>query len=46
MRIIIVEDEAVTRRWVRKKIEELDINYHVTGEFVNGKQVMLYLREH
>lgn len=46
MRIIIVEDEAVTRRWVRKKIEELDINYHVTGEFVNGKQALEYCREH
>lgn len=46
MRIIIVEDEAVTRRWVRKKIEELDINYHVTGEFANGKQALKYCREH
>lgn len=46
MRIIIVEDEAVTRRWVRKKIEELDINYHVTGEFANGKQALEYCREH
>lgn len=29
-----------------KKIEELDINYHVTGEFVNGKQALEYCREH
>lgn len=45
MRIIIVDDEGITRQWLKKKIEEIDMNYHVTGEFFNGKQACDYLKE-
>ena len=45
MRIIIVDDEGITRQWLKKKIEELDMNYHVTGEFINGRQACDYLKE-
>ena len=29
MRILIVEDEGLTRQWIKKKIEEIDSNYKV-----------------
>ncbi|WMJ89774.1 response regulator transcription factor [Anaerocolumna sp. MB42-C2] len=42
MRIIIVDDESITRQWVKTKIEKIDLNYHVVGEFANGKQALEY----
>lgn len=45
MRIIIVDDEGITRQWLKKKIEELNMNYHVTGEFINGRQASDYLKD-
>lgn len=40
MQIIIVDDESITRQWMRKKIEEIDIDYHIIGEFSNGRQAL------
>lgn len=45
MRIIIIDDEGITRQWLKKKIEEIDVNYHVTGEFTNGSQAAEYLEK-
>lgn len=42
MRIIVVEDENITRQWLTKNIESIDFNYHVVGEFSNGQQALEY----
>lgn len=44
MRIIIVEDEGITRQWLKKKIEELGLDFHVTGIFSNGRQALDFLK--
>lgn len=46
IRIIIVDDESITRQWMKKKIEKLGSNYLVAGEFANGRQALEYCREH
>lgn len=33
MKIIIIEDEGITRQWLKKKLEELSVDYHVEGVF-------------
>ena len=45
MRIIIVEDEGLTRKWIQKKIKELDMGFLVDGVFSNGSQVLKYLEK-
>ncbi len=42
MRIIVVEDENITRQWLIKNIEAIDFNYHVVGEFSNGQMALDY----
>ena len=37
MRIIIIEDEGITRQWLKKKLEELSGDYQVEGVFSNGR---------
>jgi len=44
LRIILVDDESITRMWIRKKIEELSSEYYVVGEFVNARQALEYCR--
>lgn len=44
MRIVIVDDESITRQWIRKKIEELSADYSVVGAFSNGVQALEYCR--
>lgn len=46
MRVIIVEDEGLTRKWIQKKIEELDMGFLVEGVFSNGSQGLKYLEKH
>lgn len=46
MRIIIVDDESITRQWMKKKIEKLGSDYLVAGEFANGRQALEYCRNH
>lgn len=43
MKIIIIEDEGITRQWLKKKLEELSGDYHVEGVFSNGRQALDYL---
>ena len=33
MKIIIIEDEGITRQWLKKKLEGLSEDYHVEGVF-------------
>lgn len=42
MRIIVVEDENITRQWLKRNIEAIDFNYHVVGEFSNGRLALEY----
>lgn len=42
MRIIIIEDEGITRQWLNKKITELGPEYHVEGIFSNGSQALSF----
>lgn len=44
LKIIIVDDESITRQWIKKKIEELGAEYYVAGEFANGRQALEYCR--
>ncbi|MBQ9990040.1 MAG: response regulator [Lachnospiraceae bacterium] len=44
LRIIIVDDESITRLWIKKKIEELGTEYDVAGEFANGRQALEYCK--
>lgn len=43
MKIIIIEDEGITRQWLKKKLEELSVDYHVEGVFSNGRQALDFL---
>lgn len=43
MKIIILEDEGITRQWLKKKLEELSEDYHVEGVFSNGRKALDYL---
>lgn len=43
MKIIIIEDEGITRQWLKKKLEELSGDYHVEGVFSNGSMALDYL---
>lgn len=44
LRIIIVDDESITRMWIRKKIEELGSEYAVVGEFSSAVQALEYCK--
>lgn len=46
MKITIVDDESVTRQWVRRQIEKLDLRCNVEAVFSNGRQAMDYLSDH
>lgn len=43
MRIIIIEDEGITRQWLKKKLEELSGDYQVEGVFSNGREALDFL---
>lgn len=43
MKIIIIEDEGITRQWLKKKLEELSGDYQVEGVFSNGREALDYL---
>lgn len=45
MKVIIVEDEGITRQWIKKKIEELNMGFQVDGIFSNGCQALEYLKD-
>ena len=45
MRIIIVDDEGITRQWLKKKIEEAGEEYQVVGMFSDGKQALEYCQQ-
>ena len=44
LKIIIVDDESITRQWIKKKIEELGTDYCIEGVFSNGRQALEYCR--
>ena len=46
MRIVIAEDDAITRQWMKKKIEELGMDCLAEGVFENGSQALEYIRQH
>lgn len=46
MKIVIAEDDAITVQWLKKKIEELEMNCLVAGTFADGSQALDYIREH
>lgn len=46
MRIVIVEDDGITRLWMQRKIEEQDVNCLVVGTFPNGSQALEFIRGH
>ena len=43
MRIVIVEDEKITRQWVKKQIEKLRPGYYTVETFANGRQALDYM---
>ncbi len=45
MKIMIIEDEGITRQWLKKKLEEIPGDYQVEGVFSNGKAAIDYLTE-
>ena len=45
MKIIIIEDEGITRQWLKKKLEELSADYHVEGVFSNGREALDFLAD-
>lgn len=45
IRTVIVDDESITRQWIKKKIEKISADYSVVGVFSNGKQALEYCRE-
>lgn len=46
IKIMIVEDEGITRQWLKKKLDELDMDCSVVGIFPNGSLALQYLKEH
>ncbi len=42
MRIVIAEDEAITRKWISRTIEKLGQPYYICGLFSNGAQALEY----
>ncbi len=46
MRVVIVEDEGITRKWIKKKIEDLGMGFVVEGVFSNGSQALEYMNSH
>lgn len=46
LKIIVVDDENITRQWIKKKIEELGSDYFVAAEFSNGRQALEYCKNH
>ncbi len=46
MRIIIVEDEKITRQWVKRQIEKLRPEYYIVETFANGRQALDYMESH
>ena len=45
IRIVIVDDESITRQWLKKKIEEISTDYSVVGTFSNGVSALEYCRD-
>ncbi len=46
MKIVIAEDDAITRQWMKRKIGELGMNCLVVGTFEDGSQALEYIRDH
>ncbi len=46
MKIVIAEDDAISRQWMKGKIEKLEMNCLVAGAFENGSQALEYIRSH
>lgn len=46
MKIVIAEDDAITRQWLKKKIEELGMNCLVADTFADGSRTLEYIREY
>lgn len=42
MRIVIAEDEGITRQWLNKSVELLGEEYYICGLFSNGLQALEY----
>jgi YesN/AraC family two-component response regulator len=40
VKIVIVDDENVTLRWLKRTIETIDSGYHITGTFENGNEAL------
>lgn len=46
IKIVIVDDENITRQWIRRKIEEMGAEYTIAGEFANGRMALEYCKNH
>lgn len=46
MRIVIAEDEGITRQWLSKSIELFQENFYVCGAFPNGLEALEYCLAH
>ena len=46
MKIVIAEDDAISRQWMKGKIEKLEMNCLIAGAFENGSQALEYIRSH
>lgn len=44
IRIVIIDDESITRQWVKKKIEDLGADYKIVGVFSNGRQALEFCK--
>lgn len=44
IRIVIVDDESITRQWVKKKIEDISSEYCIIGVFSNGRQALEFCK--
>ncbi len=43
-RIVIAEHDAITRQWLKNKIEELETDWEIDGVFADGSQALEYIQ--
>lgn len=45
VKILIIDDESITRQWIKKKVEDISADYSVVGLFSNGRQAFEYCKK-
>lgn len=45
VKILIIDDESITRQWIKKKVEDISADYSVVGVFSNGRQAFEYCKK-